>query len=496
MDKWEELGLQLLDGYKIDEIDFKGKKIKLNEKQKLFVNNLKQKFILMGGGFASGKSLALYIKAILFCKCFPGNRVLLGRRTLMDIERAILPDLLDLMPNSWYKHRVKDAVINFNNGSQIILFGLDALQTGSLGDIKKAQQKIKSLNLGAFFIDQLEEVDYPVFEMLSSRLRRMYSPQAEELAKKNKFMLRQGDMTCNPANFWAYQYFVKGEDFFNGEWRVPAKPSKFRKYYKTSMLDNVDNLPKDMIEEQLSHDDRYVRRYIYGEWTTDALTHRAVIAPEYVRRLELMRKPSIAVEEGCKIWEQPKNMIYQMGVDPSEGVVDPCSITVVSSEGRKVASFDGKIPIHALSEKVKFLYYKYKKPLIIPEANAMGAALIEGIKDLKVYKRKVFEYKENREMEKLGFKTSHQSKGALISHFIDMLRAGWPKIHDNDTIEQFKTFVWTDDVRQQGAGAQRGFHDDMVMSTLLAFWNITQDKMDRRRIQRSQSYPKKQFQYE
>lgn len=416
----------------------------------------------------SGKSLALYIKLILFVKCFPGNKVVLGRKTLQDIERAILPDLFDLMPRTWYKHRVKDAVINIHNGSQIIMFGLDSLQQGSMADIKKAQQKLKSINIGAFFIDQLEEIEYEVFNTLDTRMRRLVP-------------VRQGNMTTNPANFWAYDWFK-------------ANPRINTKLYEGSMLDNKDNLPDDYIEAQLQKDERFVRRYVYGEWTPDILTDKAVFAPEFIRKFELKKKTP-KMEENCEIYEEPKHQYYQMGVDPSEGIVDPSSISVVSEQGKKVAKFNGKTTIPGLIEKVRFLYYKYRKSLIIPEANASGAALIEGIKDLKVYRRKQFEYRTKIETEKLGFKTSHQSKQALIAHFIDLLRQGFCDIQDDKTIQEMKTFIWSDEARQQGAGAQRGFHDDDIMSTMLAYWNLSPKRVDILKAKRSKEYNKREFQY-
>ena len=467
-----ELGKQWLDGYKVYEIEFlKDKKHILNPRsQFLFLNELKARYCLSYGGYGSGKSLSLYDKLILFTICFPENRILLGRKTLSDIERAVLPELFELMPQRWYEHRVKDAVINFKNKSQIILFGLDALQSGALGDIKKAQQKIKSLNLGAYFIDQLEEVEKDVFESLNARLRRINVP------------IRQGNMTCNPANFWAYDYFK-------------ANPRGGTFAIQSSMLDNAEHLPEDYLKDQLSRDERYVRRYVHGEWTPDVLTDKAVFAQEYIHRFEMMKKEPIAVEEGCQIWEQPKNIPYQMGIDPSEGVIDPSSISIVSGEGKKVAKFNGMLPIHGLIEKVKFLYYKYGRPLIIPESNAAGAALVEGIKDLRIYHRRQFEYREKKETEKLGFNTNYQSKQALISHFQTLLRKGVPIIYDQKTIDELKTFVWSNEARQSGAGAQRGFHDDDVISTLLGFWEFTPQKAAIIIAARSQPITKNQYQY-
>jgi hypothetical protein len=344
------------------------------------------------------------------------------------------------------------------------------MQSGGVADIKKAQQKLKSLNLGAYFIDQLEEVEYPVIEVLNSRLRR------------NEVPFRQGNSDCNPANFWAYDHFV-------------ANVRDSHVLYESSMLYNP-HLPWDYIRKQLSMDEDYVRRFVFGEWNTDVLLKGSIFAKEHIRYLETLRRPPLIVEEGCEIYEQPKSGVeYRMGVDPSEGVVDPSSISVVSDEGRKVAKFNGLIPITGLADKVKYLYYKYKKPLIIPESNAAGAALIREIRDLRVYRRKQLDYKEDRETEKLGFRTSWESKQQLINHFQILLRDKKVKIYDKKTTEEMKVFLWNNDATQQGAGAARGFHDDDVMSTLLAYFEFNPKKIEEIQIARSTPKPKRSFQY-
>ena len=448
-----------------EELTILGKRYSLEEvadkyvpSQSGFISDFSSDFCLMSGGFGSGKSLSLYVKLILLCKCFPGNRVLLGRRTLADIDRAVLPELFDLMPPTWYEHRVKDGLINFTNGSQIILFGLDAMQSGGVADIKKAEQKLKSLNLGAYFIDQLEEVEYKVFEVLNSRLRRTDVP------------FRQGNMNCNPANFWAYHQF-KMRQKWNGEgWA--EDPQSTSKLYETSMLFNP-HLPWDYIRKQIAMGDDYVRRFVLGEWDTSTLIKGSVFSKENIAFLSQMVKQPVANEEGCEIYELPMPGVeYRMGVDSSEGVVDPSSISVVSTDGKKVAKFNGKVPIQGLADKVKYLYYRYGKPLIIPESNASGTALIREIRDLRVYRRKQLEYKTDIETEKLGFRTTWESKSQLIDHFQRLLRHKQVKIFDRKTIEEMKSFMWSNEASMQGAGAARGFHDDDIMSTLLAYWEF------------------------
>lgn len=514
MDNFEQIGQAILDGKKIEQITLNGKEFRFNHTEQEFIEtainsgwpedfarqcareyelskvdgwSIQARFIsdftsdycLNSGGYGSGKSVALYIKLILLVKCFPGNRVLLGRKTLSDIDRAVLPELFELMPRDWYEHRVKDGLININNGSQIILFGLDAMQSGSIADIKKAQQKLKSLNLGGYFIDQLEEVELAVIDVLNSRLRRKEVP------------FRQGNSDCNPANFWAYHQFKTKQRFEDNQW-VPDKNSG-SSLYESSMLHNP-HLPWDYIRKQLAMDEAYVRRFVKGEWSTDILIKGSVFAKEHIKHLEAMVKPHVEVKENCQIYELPQsNEIYQMGVDPSEGVVDPSSISVVSGSGRKVAKFNGYVTIPELADKIKMLYYLYNKPLIIPEVNK--SSLLEHIKDLRIYRRRQMDYKEKVETEKLGFVTSWATKEALITHFQQLLRENMPKIYDRKTIEEMKSFVWSDEASRQGAAASSGFHDDDVMSTLLAFWDLTPKRVEH--IQAAQTRPpqRKRFQY-
>lgn len=449
----ERLGQLWKEGYLITEYNLGDKKIKLLDSQIEFINS-KDKFVLEVGGYGSGKTLALAIKLILMSLCFPDNNILLGRKHLGLIEKGLWPDIQKLMNPNWYHYRVKDGIVRFFNGSDILFYGLDALQSGGLADIKKAQQKIKGLNLGAFFIDQLEEVDYGTFDALRGRLRRKNVPWL------------QANMTSNPATYWAYDFFK-------------ANPQKGTKLIQSSMMENEANLPADYLEDQLNHDKRYVDRYVRGIWTPSVLTDKLVFAEEYILKF---KPKKFHKEEGCEIYRDYNNCKYQIGVDPSEGVVDPSSISVVSEYGEKVAKFNGKIPIFALGGKVKFLYEKYHKPLIIPEVNAAGQALLLQIRDLNIFKRTVYDEKYDKQQEKLGWKTSYQTKQALISNFQELLRQDFPKIWDEGTINELQAFEWTDVAKQKGAGASPTFHDDDVMSTMLAYWGMSPDKIKKKRI--------------
>ncbi len=515
--EYTKLVKQLLLGkVQIEELTLRGKRYKFSPKQSEYISNFSSdnKFVLFSGGRGCGKSLALCIKLYITCKGFPGIRCLLGRKNLSDIDKTTLQDFFRIVPPFDYEHRVKDGIINFKNGSQIVLLGLDAMQSGNLADVKKAQQKTKSMNIGAYFIDQLEEIEYDVFQSLNDTMR-MVSPEMSLFLNTlspndrgkvsdmgNKEVLekygvldypRQGNMTTNPANFWAYHYFKLNERMNeDGHW-IP-KTRNDTLLLEGSMLDNKDNLPADFVRDRLSREDSYVKRMVYGEWNLDVLLKGSVFAKENIRWLESLIRPPLRVEEGCEIFYEPGAGEYRMGVDPSEGVVDPSSITVIDGAGRSVASWNGMIPIQGLADKVKFLYYKYNKPLVIVESNT-GAALIREIRDLRLYKRKMTDERWDKETDKLGFRMSWETKAQLIEHFQHLLRNKVVRVCVRKTIEEMKTFLWVDAATEQGAGASRGFHDDNIISTLLAFWDWNPKKTEDRILALTKEKTVKKFQY-
>lgn len=445
---YEELGKQWAAG-KVDIEDFNG--IVLNDKQKEFVNS-RSRYTLVSGGFASGKTTGFIVKLYLLSVFFPGNRILLGRKTRQDVERATLPDILDVFPEGTYEHKVGPGKIVFPNGSEIIFFGLDAMQNGAGQDIKKAEQAIKSLNLGAVFIDQLEEIEFRVFEALSGRLRR-------------NVPFQQMNFTTNPANFWAYDYF-----------KVNPRPNT--KLIQTSMLDNKANLSQSFIDDQLAKDKLYVRRYVYGEWDDTTMVQGSVFAEEYAKEQAGYVKAPIRSIDGIEIFHEPVLHEYQIGVDPSQGEVDPCGIKVVDKDtGELVASYRGYVPTAVQVEKtvqMALMYSLKKKPLVVPESTGAGQAFVEGLKMLydRIYEREVFSQRESKTTEKLGFNTNYATKTQLIEHMKLLFSKHFPKIRDKVTVDEIYKFIYSDEARMKGAGAQNGYHDDQIFATMLAYWKV------------------------
>jgi len=444
--QYEDLGKKWLSGEVIIESfgDFK-----LTPKQIEFINN-KDPELLISGGYRSGKSVALIIKLYLLSMFFPGNSILLGRKSRSDIDSTLIPAIQEIFPPGTYTYKVGPGIIEFPNKSQILLYGLDTAVSGD--DTKKATQKIRGLNLGGAAIDQLEEVDELLWEQLSGRISR-------------NVPFRQRFATTNPARFWAYTHFK-------------AKPKPGTHLIETGMMDNKANLPEGFIEQQLTKGDMYVRRFVYGVWDTETMVDGRVFPIEVDKDQFLISKKPIREISGIKIFHEPQNHEYQIGIDPSTGAEDPTSIiTVDKFTGEVAATFSGYVPTHVITAKTIILtemYNKLKKPLVVPEATGIGQALVEDLKKQydHIYEREVFSKRIQKKIDKLGFSTNYATKLQLIENMQKLFQAKWPKLRDEDLIEEIRSFIWSDEAKMKGAGAPYPYHDDRVMAMMLAYWNL------------------------
>ena len=341
----------------------------------------------------------------------------------------------------------------FTNGSEIIFRHLDTI----------AESEIRSLNLGAAFIDQAEDVSREVFTGLRGRLRR------EGVADFDRHIY----LSCNPALTWLFAEF---KQFRKPEYEV----------IEASTLENAKNLPKEYVDDLLKYPEAYKRQYVYGVWDTSLLSENTVFDREYIERLMQTIKEPLRTFEGLNIFKEfvPGHR-YQMGIDVAEGAETAVaedkdrSVVVIADLDleEEVASGAWRIPPDAMAEKaVKFarLYQDSKtKCLIIPEMNSVGMALVNKLKQfdgIRMYQREEYDRVSSKKVEKLGWRTTRSTKPLLVSRFQELLRLRNPVICEKETIEEFKSFVYSDVAKKQGMGAKEGFHDDRVIATLLAFW--------------------------
>ena len=403
-------------------------------------------YLLYSGGIGSGKTLILVIKAINYCIQYPNNFGLLGRKTYRELQDSVMKTFFEVVNGKQYKHLIAnyskaEGRVTFTNGSELVFRHLDDI----------AVSELKSMNLGFAGIDQAETIPEEVFETLQGRLRRLGVPH-------------QIFMTSNPALTWLFKKFKQSGD------------PHFR-LIEASTLEN-HHLPQDYIDRIMELPERLRRPMVLGIWDETLLADKAVFDPQYVGfQVGFEREPK-RVLEGLKIYAEPViDEVYQIGVDPSEGIGgDASSVHVVSAASFEVAAkWKGQIEPAVLAEKVVEIAEFYNDAKVIPEVNGIGLALISKLKEIyyNIYKRVEFDKKFKVKVEKLGFRTTQLTKPVMISGILQGMRAQRLKIYDRETIAQLRTFVRSTEANKNGMGAEIGFHDDDVISLGLAMIGLS-----------------------
>ncbi|MEB3215559.1 MAG: phage terminase large subunit [Nostocales cyanobacterium 94392] len=427
-----------------------------------------KKFVLFSGGYGCGKSLILTLKAIDLALRYKKNYILMGRKTYPELRDTLMKEFFSICPQSLIKDYQKaEGRVTFINGSEIIFRHLDTIAEG----------EIRSLNLGSAFVDQAEDISKAVIMGLRGRLRR----------EGVKDVDRKIYLSCNPALSWLYSEFKQS-------------PQPEYEVIEASTLENEKNLPKAYVEDLLKYPEAYKKQFVYGIWDEELLSDRAVFAREYIDKLRLGIMDPIETRDGLQIFKffEP-NHKYQMGIDASEAIIQPgvsaekqesdeSAITIVDlTTEEEVASWHGRVPPDVLAEKAiefaEFFQDNNNRVMIIPEMNSIGLAVVNRLNresGIRIYRREEFDKKSGLRLEKEGWRTTRQTKPLLVSRFQELLRLRDPIVRSRHTFEQFKSFVYTDLAEKSGMGAEAGFHDDCLISCLLAFWEkkpVTEGKV-------------------
>jgi len=202
-------------------------------------------YVGLFGGVGNGKTFVANLKIIEHATQNPNNLCLVGRLTypeLRDSTREVFMSVLQkFLPEKAYQFNRAENSVTFWNGSVVIFRHLDN-PASLLGP-----------NLGAFYIDQAEEVDEEAFLQLQSRLRRP------------NIRFRQGLITGNPhGHDWIYYRWGMNDNpeglndwSYNTDYRMFTAPT----------IANVDNLPAGYIEQlKRSYSNEWFQRYVMGSW--------------------------------------------------------------------------------------------------------------------------------------------------------------------------------------------------------------------------------------
>jgi phage terminase large subunit len=149
------------------------------------------KYIRYVGGIGSGKSLIGCITVLSWAVQYPGT-YLISRQFMPELRDTTYKTFLEVCPKELIvKHHIAESTITIksNGGLAVILFrGLEE------------PDKLRSLNLNAFYIDEANQVKEHAFTLLQGRLRGRY--------------VRKGIITQNSGGHdWSWRWFVKKDLF-------------------------------------------------------------------------------------------------------------------------------------------------------------------------------------------------------------------------------------------------------------------------------------------
>ena len=195
------------------------------------------RYILYGGAMGGAKTAWLCNCGVTLSAGVPGNRGYMCRHELHEFKRSTLLELHKwLDPALLLFHNKSDHLFKFKNGSELFY--------GGLGDDDRAIERLKSMELGWFAVDQVEETTEKHFLMLATRLR-LNIPG----------IVFKGLCTANPAANW-----------IKHRWIDPSPPLVDHAFIQALLGDNPHN-PEDYEEkmrEILPAD--LVQAWIDGDW--------------------------------------------------------------------------------------------------------------------------------------------------------------------------------------------------------------------------------------
>ncbi len=221
----------------------------------------KAKFRLNIGGFGSGKTTMDAAEIATHVLSVSNGRTLITAQSLQQVKEAVIPELEKFIP-PWFlaKPPIKTPLPKYSliNGHEIIVYA------------SNDEEKLRSLNLTAFWIVEASGVDYSIFTQLTARLRNKAAVVKDKEGREieHRFM---GIVESNPEEGWIRDEFLLRSDKIFASSHVDTssydklKVKKPEKSYHSFLSSTRDNhyLHKTFIQDLcVGKNDKWIRKYI------------------------------------------------------------------------------------------------------------------------------------------------------------------------------------------------------------------------------------------
>jgi hypothetical protein len=232
--------------------------------------------VMLFGGSRSGKTFLLCRAIAARAIKAPGSRHAILRFRYNAVVQSValdtMPKVLKLcFPEIETRWQERPGYFRLANGSEIWLGGLDD---------KERTEKILGLEFATIYLNECSQIPWPSVGLVTTRLAQVVKTDIE--GQEPKQLVRKMYFDCNPPSkgHWTYKLFIQGTDPETG---LPLPPTGRYKAMQMNPVDNLDNLPKDYIDQTLKGlSARLQKRFLRGEFA-DA-TPNALFSDEHIER--------------------------------------------------------------------------------------------------------------------------------------------------------------------------------------------------------------------
>ena len=265
------------------------------------------KYRMWAGGFGSAKTSTCGAEMVMHILSTPGGQSLVGAQTYPQLEETSKKQILDMIPDILIESYLKQAnKLILMNGHTVLFRSFDE------------ENKLRSLNLTAWWIEESSEVSYDIFAQLQTRLRNH--------ATKN----HMGIMSTNPDLGWIRsEFLLKSENITGAMERYHQDPEDINPDFSTHIAATSLNtyLPEDFYESVARNKPEwYIKRYLEGSFS---FTEGAVY-PNFSKHVVEIDPKEIRQNVRTKGWKviatadwglRDPTVMLLMAIDPKDGIV-------------------------------------------------------------------------------------------------------------------------------------------------------------------------------
>ena len=207
------------------------------------------------GAYGSGKTTTAVLELIRHVLSVPNGLSAMLAPTMQMLQETSYATLMQYLPHSFIEHEVrtrgKEEII-LTNGHKILLLP------------SNSADKLRSLNLSAFYLEEASNAKYDVFTELTARTRN----QAALKDGKNKLL---GIICSNPDVGWVRtEILYKSDQVIAADDRVyPRDEDQYNPFMSTHLHSSYQNTyldPDFQVRISRGKPDWWVARYIHGSF--------------------------------------------------------------------------------------------------------------------------------------------------------------------------------------------------------------------------------------